>query len=136
MQTINTLDAFTLAYLECALWASMDETDENTGGEPLDANYTFEDIAPETLQEMVTDCVKFQELHGVPCYNSPQWTDAELSGHDFWLTRNHHGCGFWDRTELSETDQTRLTNAAHEFGEYYLYLGDDGLIYGYKGQKR
>lgn len=27
--------------------------------------------------------------------------DAERFGHDFWLTRNGHGTGFWDRDELA-----------------------------------
>ena len=42
------MDAFTTAYIEAALWSSMDNADEQ-GGEPLDANYDIEDIAPEAI---------------------------------------------------------------------------------------
>ena len=49
------------------------------------------------------------------------------AGHDFWLTRNRHGAGFWDRG-LGERGQ-RLTDAAHVYGESYLSIGDDGKVY-------
>lgn len=39
----------------------------------------------------------------------------EQAGHDFALTRNHHGAGFWDRG-LSDVGD-RLTAAAHPYGE-------------------
>ena len=37
-------DSFTLAYIEAALWSSVDDDDE-----PLDKNYTLADIPEETL---------------------------------------------------------------------------------------
>jgi hypothetical protein len=50
--------------------------------------------------------------------------DAEKCGHDFWLTRNGHGAGFWDRSELKAHDLgERLTKLCKEFPEYNL-LGD------------
>jgi hypothetical protein len=57
---------------------------------------------------------------------SPEWTGAEMAGHDFWLTRNHHGAGFWDRG-LGELGR-RLTDAANVYGDVYLYA-HDGQIY-------
>jgi hypothetical protein len=42
-------------------------------------------------------------------------SNAAAAGHDFALTRNHHGAGFWDRG-LGELGD-RLTTAAHAFGE-------------------
>ena len=39
------------------------------------------------------------------------------AGHDFWLTRNHHGAGFWDRPELYGTHLADvLTRASHACG--------------------
>lgn len=50
--------------------------------------------------------------------------------HDFWLTRNGHGAGFWDRTELDADELgDRLTVLAKEFGAVDLYQGDDRLLY-------
>jgi hypothetical protein len=56
-----------------------------------------------------------------------QWSGAARAGHDFWLTRNGHGAGFWDRGlgDLGE----RLSKAAKVYGEVYLYPGDDGKVY-------
>lgn len=48
-------------------------------------------------------------------------------GHDFYLTRNRHGAGFWDRG-LGDLGQW-LTDMSHPYGESGEYIGDDGLIY-------
>ena len=48
------LDAFTRAYVEAALWSSTDESNDQ-GGDPLDANYSIDDIAPETMELIVED---------------------------------------------------------------------------------
>ena len=51
MRTQQQLDAFTLAYIEAALWSSNDDSTPQ-GGEPLDANYGIKDIDPDTLEKM------------------------------------------------------------------------------------
>ena len=48
--------------------------------------------------------------------------------YDFWLTRNHHGAGYWDG-DWNKIIGEKLTQYAHSFGECYCYRGDDGLIY-------
>jgi hypothetical protein len=116
------LTKFEQSYIECALWSSMDNKDEQ-GGEPLDANYSMEDFAEETLQKIRLDCAKFWKASGDLLDN----VSDEMAGHDFWLTRNRHGAGFWDRG-LGETGE-RLTKVAHSFGEVDLYIGDNGKIY-------
>ena len=116
------LDDFTRAYIECALWSTDDESTEQ-GGEPLDENYTVEDIARETLARMAADCQAFQEKHGELIGG-----ETERAGHEFWLTRNGHGAGFWDG-DWEEPAAKTLTDAAHAFGEFDLYVGDDGKIY-------
>jgi hypothetical protein len=50
--------------------------------------------------------------------------------HDFILTRNHHGAGFWDTGRWLEPWASKLTTLAHSFGELSCYIGDDGAIYG------
>jgi len=119
------LDAFTTAYLECALWSSTDESNEQ-GGEPLDDNYGLDDISLEALQSAIDDCRSFQES------NADDLAESELSdeqaGHDFWLTRNGHGAGFWDRG-LGEVGD-RLSKASKPYGSVDLYVGDDGQIHG------
>lgn len=110
------LDTFTQAYIEIALWSSIDEE-----GNPLDANYGPEDLAPETLAQIVEDCQAFQEAQAADL------EDATQDGHDFWLTRNRHGAGFWDRGYGERGE--RLSIAARAYGERDLYVGDDGRLY-------
>src|SRR4051812_48453246 len=98
------LDAFTRAYIECALWSSTDNSTPQ-GGHPLEDNYGVDDIAPETLARIVEDCAAFQrdnaalleKAYAKLSYGGCGYTGEEYAGHDFWLTRNHHGAGFWDR---------------------------------------
>lgn len=109
------LDIFFKSYMTTALWSSTDESDES-GGDPMDDNYTTEDIDRDTKDSMLKDCSEFiqsnvDDLAGI---------DAEQAGHDFWLTRNGHGAGFWDR-DLGEVGD-RLTEACKKFGECHLCI--------------
>lgn len=106
------------AYVDCALWSSTDD-----GDKPLNDNYGPEDIAPESLTSMRMDCHDFREANAELLAEISE----EQAGHDFWLTRNHHGAGFWDRGLGKVGDQ--LTKQAHAYGECYLYVGDDGKLY-------
>lgn len=128
------MDEFTTAYLEAALWSSTDETNPEQGGEPLDSNYGNDDIEADTLAEMIEDCRKFQEANveliiddnvvGRSTYSC----DAR-AGHDFWLTRNGHGAGFWDGDWEHPTGDI-LTEAAKAFGEYNITAtGKGGKVY-------
>ncbi len=119
---LNALDSFTTAYLECALWSSTDESRED-GGDPLDDNYGLGDLAESALREAIEDCKAFQSDHA-----DDIGTRFEQAGHDFWLTRNRHGAGFWDGDWPQEASK-RLTDDSHVYGSVDLYVGDDGLIY-------
>ncbi len=119
---MDNLDEFTQAYIECALWSTNDESDAS-GGVPMDDHYWIEDIDPDTLAKMVADCQQFQAEHREDICN-----DVEGAGHDFWLTRNGHGAGFWDG-DWPEPRGERLTEACESFGEVWLYVGDDNRIY-------
>lgn len=128
---ITKLDDFTRAYVECALWSSTDESTPD-GGEPFDKNYGIEDIAPDSLLIMITNCLRFQSENIAHitnenyCYTNRE--ASEQAGHDFWLTRNGHGCGFWDG-DWVEPAATILTDTSGAFGECNLYVGDDGMIH-------
>jgi hypothetical protein len=115
---MKNLDEFTKAYLVCAIWSSSDDDDL-----PFDHNYSIEDISKKSLRKAIEDCKKFQQenselLQGIP---------MESAGHDFWLTRNHHGAGFWDRGYGKTGD--KLTKSAESFGDCWIYVGDDGKLY-------
>lgn len=99
-------------YLECAKWSSTDYD-----GRSLD-NYEFSSDARET---MVKDLQNFVDLVNKEIPDLEM--DAEQFAHDFWLTRNGHGAGFWDRG-LGELGD-KLTKLAKTFGECNLWLHDE-----------
>jgi len=124
-----TSTPFLSSYIETALWSSTDGA-----GVPLDnAKYGDTELAPETLARMTADCERFQAEYSKL---TSSLDDSVLRSfppdshipHDFWLTRNHHGAGFWDG-DYPEPIGKALTDLAHSFGEVDLYVGDDGKFY-------
>lgn len=112
-QEDSRLDAFTRAYVETALWCGLEES-ERSGAE-------LNLIAPASMARMIEDCVHFQGS----CFD---WISPDLAaaGHDFFLTRNRHGAGFW---EGGWGHGGELTKLSHAWGEATLYRGDDDRIY-------
>jgi hypothetical protein len=110
---LASLDAFTTAYITCALWSSTDNARDD-GGDPLDRNYGPEDLTIATLREMIADCRSFQHDNAADL----EGLDTEQCGHDFWLTRNGHGAGFWDRGLGALGD--RLSDASKPYGSVDL----------------
>ena len=53
--------------------------------------------------------------------------DTDIA-HDFWLTRQGHGAGFWDGVYPDEIGD-KLTEISNDFRELYIYVGDDGQLY-------
>jgi hypothetical protein len=111
------------AYAECALWSSTNYTGPDDDGTPFDEDYDVGDIAAETLAEMTADCLAFYD----ECADDLAGMAAEQAGQDFWLTRNRHGAGFWDRGLGPVGD--RLTAACRPYGSVDLYVGDDGKVW-------
>lgn len=112
-----TLDQFANAYVTCALRAS--ELDE----------YTVDDIHPDTLAKMTTDCKDFANELSQRLFDAVTLLDGwEQAGHDFSLTRNGHGAGFWDGDWPDDIGRM-LTEEADTYGEFTLYVGDDGKIH-------
>jgi len=126
-ELLETLDDFTRAYLEAAFWAETDNSTDN-GGNPIEDNYNFDDLDPDSLAFAIDDCRRFQEENAadLALYSHRQWSAAELGGHDFWMTRNGHGCGFWDRDDCLPKDAgERLTAAAKKWGEKCIDVYDN-----------
>jgi hypothetical protein len=125
---------FFKGYTGAALWSSIDDD-----GRPLDDNRDDSDIAPETLEKMKDDCVRFYSSVSahIHCENAPvsrefegpmAHREAAMAGHDFWLTRCGHGAGFWDG-DWPKPHATALDEAAKAFGTVDLYIGDDKQIH-------
>jgi hypothetical protein len=124
MQTVDhRIDIALAQYAATALWSSTDESNDQ-GGDPLDDNYDVADIAVEALESMRADVAAFFALMPAEAAD----LGPEDIGHDFWLTRNGHGAGFWDG-DYPEPLGDQLTDLAKTFGESYLIVTDDGLVY-------
>lgn len=123
MNTRDYTDIMLRSYLGTALWSSNDESDER-GGEPLDENYDTSDISDEAKRKSRRDVVNF--IRKARSYLGD--VSPRMAGHDFWLTRNGHGAGFWDG-DYPEPIGEKLTDISKTFGEVWMYVGDDGEIY-------
>ena len=118
-------DDFFDAYLTCALWSSHDISEDGDTN-PLDEDFSTDDIADEALASLKSEARDFLDMvtEQFPDFDE---LSAEQMGHDFWLTRNGHGAGFWDRGLGEVGDE--LSKIAKSFGSRYLYVGNDGKIY-------
>lgn len=126
---LASLDLFARGYLKCALWSSTDESRDN-GGDPLNSNYDFDDIQRASLESLVADCVEFQKVAAELLSEAySRGYSAARAGHDFWLTRNGHGAGFWDRDELSEGDLGDRLSALCGYGSEAKFSTVDLTVY-------
>lgn len=123
------LAALTEGYIECALWCGvMRYADE---GEDLEMEDNADEgmLSDKVREEIEKECRDFvasniDDLMGCDL-------DSAQCGHDFYLTRNRHGAGFWDRKSRGKyADQCldRLTEASHAYGSQTLLLDENGTI--------
>lgn len=126
--TEQQIQSFIEGYLTAALWSSTD----TLNGE--DVNLDDFEWADGEAEKLNGDCRDFIAANAVDLWAYPDhYTPSsgfdvwECMGHDFWLTRNGHGAGFWDRG-LGELGD-RLTAASKVYGGVDLYLGEDELVY-------
>ena len=121
------VETVVVAYIQCALWSSIDDD-----GEPLDSFYEAWDLSDEATAAIIEEVEDFLiQLDEDEVDWSEGWS-AEQFGHDFWLTRNGHGAGFWDRysgpSNLARLGD-ELTKRCKAYGSSDLYVGDDGKVH-------
>ena len=107
------------SYIETAIWSSTDDT-----GEPLDKRFDAGDLSEDAINTINRDCKQFIKLNEPVLDN----LDYAQCGHDFWLTRNGHGAGFWDGDYEEKTGEY-LTQASKDAGTSDLYIADDGKLW-------
>jgi len=96
------IDGMVTGYLDAQLWA---QHDYDRDDEMLDANYDRDDIDPNYVERIRAEFAALVTEHplAVRMYGSQRKFHAgdgtvwEHFGHDFYLTREGHGAGFWDR---------------------------------------
>ncbi len=136
------LSQFTQGYAHTMLWANT----HGPGGQAADANgwldgrddewavSSFDSADQDSIREDCTafiratwaDLGQLPRSYGARDDGSPSaGAVAGTAGHDFALTRNGHGAGYWSRGLGDLGD--RLTKAAHSYGESsaWCYGEDD-----------
>jgi hypothetical protein len=113
------MDSNLKQYLVTALWSSTGED-----GEPFDAKFEVENFLESEVEKAKKDWESFQSKAG----KLLDGLDLSSVAHDFWLTRNRHGAGFWDG-DYEKSVGEALTKLSHEFKEVDLYVGDDKNLY-------
>ena len=127
-----TLAPMVKGYLTESLWSergsgSIDHWEEKS----------HHDFSSEAVQTITTDCHTFLE-HArrrsirVEVVLAVGAINMECVGHDFWLTRNGHGAGFWDREDayyVHPEIRDTFNEVAKTFPEQWIYVGDDGKVH-------
>ena len=108
-------------YLECAEWIGIDG-DEETPDDWRDdwVGWSAEALteSADDIRDLLSQIAKAGPLDWPEGYRDDQF------GHDFWLTRNGHGTGYWDRGELTARPNFpgAIQHARH--GNAYLPTSD------------
>jgi len=111
------------SYIETMLWSSSDVID----GEDVQMDSLDNELAPEVRPQAKKDLEEFYKKAEKAGVDLTKYDDGNI-GHDFWLTRNGHGAGFWDG-DYEDADGKTLTKISKEFKELHPLLGDDGFIH-------
>lgn len=124
--------AFVQAFITTLLWSAGEECDDK------DAS----DLSPEALQAIEVDCQDFLrrvedkfmgcDWEMIPGCRS-KWCEWSQLAHDYCLTRNGEGAGYWDGDWDATGVAKFLEEQAKWSGPMTPYTGDDGQIEVYRG---
>lgn len=136
-RTLNA--AFVRGYVEAMLWANLlvetaDGIDVASPKQGQDA-----DVTVATLRQARADCRSFLRyvrgadsanlgaLRELASYESDDVAGMEYAGHNFALSRNGHGAGFFDS---DYGDHRELQRVAKSFGDCSWFLSPRGFARG------
>lgn len=115
-----SLIEFQEAFVAAALWSSTYEHDDCNACKEGQCNPACDDgeheICQETQEFLDAVALTFWKQYGYMCSEDNltkplQHSAVSQAGHDFWLTSQGHGCGFWDG-DWKEYAGECLTNAS------------------------
>ena len=129
------------ALVASLLWSENDNSDEY-GGQPLDSNYDIDDIDSDSLNKLEARYRAFVEKAEQQldakfgdefCSIEDFYTGSNNSEyqveHDYIMTVNGHGCGFWEKHDWQDGAREILVKLAESEPELHAEVGDDGKIY-------
>lgn len=117
-------NAFVYQYLKTALWSSIGDDER-----PLDERYGVMCFDSHAFEEAKNDCQRFlatmvmgRRIRDIVC------TCLDDAAHDFWLNRNGHGTGFWDKPEIYGAYYKSISDVAMVFACSIVYEYGDGKL--------
>lgn len=126
--------------IQTLLWSEADclkINDLDTEGDTEDLDLEEADLGNRVDLEAgdleLSDQARTQSYAGLAGFLSDMWGivrefDPAQVGHDFWLTTQGHGAGFW-AGDYPEAAGKLLTSACADYPQVFPYIGDDGLVY-------
>lgn len=112
-------------FITTLLWSEREISDDGSEGESFEG-YDVSDIVKAGIVEIYSECLEFFKEangivfdmieHGTSGFRGEPWSQV---GHDFCLTRNGHGAGFWDG-HWGEAGRA-LTDLSKPYGTIGLY---------------
>jgi hypothetical protein len=115
------MDEFFAGFLDAAFWTTLDENED-----VLHRRYNFSDVTATARDALYENCCEFVEEAQALLRrrywrgNSSGCSLSEGAGHDFWLTRNRDGVGFWDGDWIEEVGEA-LTRLSYAYKSISLY---------------
>jgi len=132
------LDAFTVGYLSTAEWLAQ-SLQEGRGDPTLtdDERARCRGFTRAAITDAKRDCKAFQRAHkaDLAIYYALSGRGEDSAGGDYWLSRNGHGAGFFDRgldpvfRKLQRAARRRLQDAARLDGSRECVLYRNRLIF-------
>jgi hypothetical protein len=144
------LSSRTISYLGTILWSStvmlpveesalvdgcMDVDEDHAlhginENDSLDDHFGIEDFTEESLrkaQSELDDWFDHIEELGLT-EKVAEYNDDDYVAHDFWLTRNGHGAGYWDGDYGDELGRT-LTDECKPYGGQHVWVDESGYLH-------
>ncbi|AVD99834.1 hypothetical protein SEA_FLAPPER_91 [Gordonia phage Flapper] len=125
---IDRVQSIVRGYIDALLWTQADysstDADASEDTTLMDAGYTADDVDADTRGRITAEVMTIITAHPLAVrmyaaqrhYNAGDGNVWEHFGHDFLLTRDGHGAGFWDRGLGDLGDY--LTTIAKGYGEH------------------
>lgn len=120
---MTELETFTAAFIEALYFTDTGDVDQPGS----DA-----ELSEDARADIEADCRSWWRRFGCyvvsdVCANVGTEGPVAQAGHDFWLTRQEHGAGFWDG-DWPEPYGDMLTKAAEAYGKMYVDQNEKGEI--------
>lgn len=126
-------EIFFRQYIATMLWAEGPHDIEGDDRSFQDRGFTIDNVSEHLTTELRAVCDRFcdENAADLELWREEFGSDTEAA-HDFWLSSQGHGTGFWDRFNNKHPLSVvgRRLNTASKPYQVDVYLGDNGQVEG------